>query len=333
MNTKQRLFGGTQRGRTALVGAAIMALALAGCASTPEPEAGEVEVTQLRVAHIGTGTATLPLFIGMDRGYFEEEGIEVVTDSFGTAPYPQAAAGEIDIVSGDHAAAVQATVGGLGLVFLGETSRMIRGNHQFVTPADSNFQTIDDLRGARIGVSNLVGSARFALDAMLAEAGLTDDDVEISKVALDALGPALELGNIDVAHLPGAFLDAAKQASDLTVVADFADLKGLDGLAQAGYYVPASAYDRNPEAYERFYRAYTRAAQDGIDDPDLLAEYLVKLAKTDPGVLERMPLPSQVVDSSPKKLQELVDMMHKSGLIEVKVKVGDGNLRVADFYN
>lgn len=329
MNTKQRRLVGVTRGRLAVVGA--LALVLAGCAGSPET-GEEGDVTSLTVAYTATGVSTLPLFIGLDRGYFEEEGLDITAESFGTAPYPQAVAGEVDVVAGDHAAAIQGTLGGLELVFLGETSRLIPGIHQFVTPADSEYQTVDDLRGARIGVSNLVGSAKFALDAMLDEAGLTEADVQISQIALDALGPALELGNIDVAHLPGSYLDAAKQASDLTVIADFTDLDGLDGLAQAGFYVVQSAYDRAPDVYERFYRAYERAAQDALDDTDLLTEYFIEYSKTDPAIAERMALPSQVVDSDPDRLQALADKMFETGLIPTEVTVGEGNLRVADFY-
>jgi NitT/TauT family transport system substrate-binding protein len=191
-HTKKKL-----RGLAALT-AAVIGIGVAGCAS-PAPTksapsaspSAVVQVEKLNVSYIGSGTASLPLFIGLDRGYFADAHLEITSQSFGTAPYPQAVAGEVDIISGDHVGALQTAVGGLPLVFLAETSRMIPGQHQFVTPETSRFKKPKDLKGARIGMSSLVGSAKFALDAMLEVAGLTEKDVQVSKLALDALGPAL----------------------------------------------------------------------------------------------------------------------------------------------
>ena len=343
METSHRSLAHTKvkklRGLAALT-AMVIGMGVAGCAS-PAPAksaapaaspSAAVQVEKLNVSYIGSGTASLPLFIGLDRGYFEEAHLEITSQSFGTAPYPQAVAGEVDIISGDHVGALQAAVGGLPLVFLAETSRMIPGQHQFVTPETSRFKKPKDLKGARIGMSSLVGSAKFALDAMLEVAGLTEKDVQVSKLALDALGPALELGNIDVAHLPGTFLDAARQAQKLHTVADFSDLPGLDGLAQAGYYTTQAAYEKSPDKFKRFVQAYQRASKDAIDDKEMLKKSFITVSKTkDPAIADRLPLPSQVAKTDPRELQRLADLAFKSGLLEKKVKVGEGTLQVADF--
>lgn len=318
------------RGLATLVTVAV-GVGLAGCASPTSAETDSPSDGQLTVSYVGSGTATLPLFIAEDRGYFEEAGITVTAQSFGTAPYPQAVSGEVDVVSGDHIGALQAAVGGLPLMFLAETSRLIPGNHQFVAAEDSGIREPEDLKGARIGMASLVGSGKFALDALLEAAGLTEKDVEVSKIAYDALGPALELGNIDVAHLPGTFLDAARQAQDLHTIADFADLPGLNGLAQAGYYTTQAAYEENPDKFERFVEAYQRAAQDALDDEEMLTEFFVSVGKTDPDVASRLPLPSQVTKSDPSELQRLADMAFDAGLLDKQVSVGEGSFKVADF--
>ena len=329
-NMHQR--AGGARVRLLVASVAVVALGLVGCSSpSPGGSSSPQGTDALTVSYIGSGTATLPLFIAEDKGYFEEEGLEVTGQSFGTAPYPQAVAGEVDIVSGDHIGAFQVATGGLPLVFLTETSQLIPGNHQFVTPTSTGLTKPEDLKGARIGMSNLVGSAKFALDAMLEEAGLTEEDVEISQIALDALGPALELGNIDVAHLPGTFLDAAREAQDLTTIVDFADLPGLDGLPQAGYYTTQAAYQKDPEKFKRFVDAYHRASQDALDDTDMLTEVFIQYSKMDPAVADRLPLPSQVTESDPAALQKLADMAFKVGLLDKKLTVGEGSLVVADF--
>lgn len=289
------------------------------------------EPGKLATSYIGTGTATLPFFIAQDKGYFAEANLEVTGASYNTAPYAQAVAGEIQILSTEHSAALQASVGGLELVFLVETSRLRDGVHQFVVRGDSPIQTAEDLKGKRIGFFNLVGNARFALDALLKKAGIDRSEVEVVEIALSGLGPALELRNVDVAHLPGVHLDTARKVQDARTIADFADL-GLEGMPQGAYYTTRAAYDADKDKFHRFIEAYNRAVADAVADPELLRDYYVRISKLDPEVANRLPLPSTPVPSEPQRIQLLADRMFEAGLLDRKVVAGEGNLGFADIY-
>jgi len=293
--------------------------------------AAAAEEAKLHVSYIGSGTATLPFFMAQEAGYFKEAGLDVTSATYTTGPYAQAVAGEVDILSTEHSAALQAAAGGLPLVFLAETSRMRDGVHQFVVPPDSPIKEPKDLRGKRIGVFNLIGSGRFAIDALLEKGGLTTADVDIVEIALPGLGPALQRGNIDMAHLPGTFLDTARQTQNVRTIADFADL-GLEGLPQGAYYATRAAYEADPDKFHRFVAAYMRAVEDGLANPDKLRDYYIKVSKLDPDVVNRLPQPSTPAKSEPQRIQDLADRMFEAGLLDSAMKVGEGNLTFATIY-
>lgn len=287
---------------------------------------------KLHVSYIGSGTATLPFFMASEAGYFTDVGLDVTSATYNTGPYAQAVAGEVDILSTEHSAAIQAAAGGLPLVFLAETSRLRDGVHQFVVPQNSPIKEPKDLRGKRIGVFNLIGGGRFALDELLRRGGLTRSDVDVVEIALPGLGPALQRGNIDIAHLPGTFLDTARQTQNVRTIADFADL-GLEGLPQGAYYTTRAAYDANPDKFHRFIKAYMRAVSDALADPAKLRESYIKVSKLDPGVVDRLPQPSTPDKSEPERIQLLIDRMVAVGLLDRPMKIGEGNLGVASIYD
>lgn len=283
---------------------------------------------RLNVSYIGSGAATIPLFIARDKGYFEEVGIDLNAVSFVSSPFPQAVAGEIDIVSTDNANAFQAAVGGLEIVFLGETSRLRDGIHQFVVNGDSPITDATDLRGAKIGVGNLIGSARFALDGLLERGGLTMDDVEVVEITRPALGPALDMGNIQVAHLSSTLLDLAVRERGVRSIGDFAEL-GLEGLPQAAYYATRRAYDADPDKFHRFMEAYMRGVEDAHADEVLVRRYYKELSGYTDEVVERLPIPSMPREADPERLQGLADLMLEKGMLDSPLVIGEGRMGLA----
>ena len=142
-----------------------------------------------------------PILIAEETGLFEERGleVEVIAPADPNDPPKLVAAGRADIaVSYQPQLHIQANAG-LPLVRVG--TLVATPLNTLVVLEDGGIESVADLKGRKVGFS--VGGFEDALlGAMLAEHGLSLDDVELVNVNF-ALSPALLSGQVDA--VIGAF--------------------------------------------------------------------------------------------------------------------------------
>lgn len=185
----------------------LLAVIVAGCADTTESTATtgtQVETTA------GTRDVTLALsttsvfgygyWIALDQGFYSDEGLNVsLQGTGGSSEVAQIlAANNAEAGMGVPGAMLPAIEAGANLYpfftyAYGEV-------FDVVVPEESELQSIADLEGLTIGISELAGGEVPLVRALLVEAGLDPDaDVEIIEVGTDApsVANALEQGRID----------------------------------------------------------------------------------------------------------------------------------------
>jgi putative hydroxymethylpyrimidine transport system substrate-binding protein len=187
-----------------------------------------------------------PIMVADKLGYFAERGLEVeiVAPADPNDPPKLVAAGQADIAISYQPQLHIQNDQGLPLVRIG--TLVATPLNALVALADGPVQSIADLRGGKVGFS--VGGFEDALlGAMLAEHGMSLDDVELVNVNF-ALSPSLLSGQVDA--VIGAFRNF--ELNQL-------DLEGSPGLAFYPEEEGVPAYD------ELIFIANTEA----LDDPRL----------------------------------------------------------------
>src|SRR5918994_5361172 len=177
--------------RNALVLVAAV-LAWLGGAALPAVAAEKVKVGALKL------TSSAPLFIGVEKGYFKEFGIDPELVFFqAAAPIATAlAAGQIDVgATGLTAALYNIVLGGEKLWIVADKGREWPGYPltAIVVQTDlyeGGLKSVADLKGKRIGVTQLGSTFHYHLGNVLEKEGMTLADVKI--VPLQAMGAALE---------------------------------------------------------------------------------------------------------------------------------------------
>jgi NitT/TauT family transport system substrate-binding protein len=143
-------------------------------------------------------TSSAPIFVGVEKGFFKEFGVDPELVFFqAAAPIATAlAAGQLDVgATGLTAALYNIVLGGEKLWIVADKGREWPGYPLTAIVvqkelADSGLKSIADLRGKRIGVTQLGSTFHYQLGNVLEKHGLTLSDVRI--VPLQAMGAALE---------------------------------------------------------------------------------------------------------------------------------------------
>lgn len=156
-----------------------------------------------------TGVCDAPLIVAYENGYFKDAGLDVVLKKTGTDEDVTAAVG-----SGKYVATNGIFFNFLGPIYNGTPVKLSGGLHHgcldLYVRNDGSVPTVASLRGKRIGVSSLQGSATnfFSLD--LLDAGINSSPAakQVTWVVIeqDLLPKALQDKQVDAIATAGGFL-------------------------------------------------------------------------------------------------------------------------------
>src|SRR5918996_1414143 len=158
-----------------------MALAVSACSNRPANGSGALTKISLPMGYI-PNIQFAPFYVAMEKGYFQEAGIEVEFDyKFETDGVALVGAGDLPfaIVSGEQALLARAQ--GLPVVYVAAWYQQYPVS--VVAKSELGVLIPQDLKGKKIGLPGLFGANYVGLRALLHEAGL-----EESEVTLDAIG-------------------------------------------------------------------------------------------------------------------------------------------------
>ena len=209
----------------------------------------------LKVAH-STWVGYGPFYIAQEKGFFEQEGLEVelVLMEDVKTRMPALAAGRIDAAATTvdtvlnfysdkrpfrYLFAVDDSKGGDGIV------------------ANNEIRAVADLKGRKIAFTE--GSvSQFYLSVLLKEAGLSLKDIEMVNMTAGDAGAAFVAGRVDAAVTWEPWLTRGEQAEHGHVLADSSTTPGLitDIIVTTTEKLAARAAD-----FQAFYRAWVKAIE------------------------------------------------------------------------
>ncbi|MFV2063961.1 MAG: ABC transporter substrate-binding protein [Chloroflexota bacterium] len=257
-------------GRARLPGSLLMALALltttaAGAAiAQSEPEMSDGELIQLTV-----GLGFIPsvqfaqFYLADQAGYYKEAGLDV---TFQNKIDPELITllgqGSIDIGIADGTSLIPAVSQGIPVVY-GTTIYADFPSVVFA-PADSGIDEVADLAGRRIGIPGRYGSSWIMLQALLAAAGLTPDDVEVRTYPDFGQVVAVARGQVDAAT--GFVNNEPVQLRRDGIEVNVLRVDEVAPLPGPGLVVGLGTLESKPEALRAFASATLRAMEEiGLD--------------------------------------------------------------------
>jgi NitT/TauT family transport system substrate-binding protein len=249
--------------RRRVVALLVLALAaapvLAGSAEAQAP-AGPVKVGVLKL------TSSAPIFVGVEKGFFKEFGVEPELVYFqAAAPIATAlAAGQLDVgATGLTAALYNIVLGGEKLWIVADKGREWPGYPLVAIVVqkelwDGGLRSIKDLKGRRIGVTQLGSTFHYHIGNILQKEGLALSDVRIVPLqAMAATVEALKGKQVDAILVPQPFPGAVEAQGFGRIMAWAGDL--YPWQIAAVFYSDKLARDRTRAV--AFMKGYVKASR------------------------------------------------------------------------
>lgn len=252
--------------------AAVAAAALTLLAA-PAFAQGKEKVTLLLNWYVYSEHA--PFFLGKERGYFDQEGIDLdIQEGRGSGVTVQAvAAGTASFGYADVPTMIKAASKGAPVIAVGvalQTSAM-----SVMGFADRNIRKPDDIKGKTVAVTP--GDSMSQIwPLFLKKTGLKDSDFKT--VAGDAHTKLNAVINNQADLLLGYVMDQAIKLQDAThkpvYAIRFADY-GVN-MVSSGIIVQKDFLKNKPDLVKRFMRAATRSLEEAAKNPDAAVDAMLK---------------------------------------------------------
>ena len=241
-------------------------------------------------------TAQAPLFVGMEKGFFQEEHIELVPQWFDASqPLTVAvASGSVDVgATGFTASFFNMIAGGQKFWVLADKGREIKGYSAIavVVPADSPLQSVQDLKGKKVGVTQIGSTYHYMAIRLMEKYGMDISDVEIVPLnTLGALSETLRSKQVDAIFMSepnvstilkegyGRVLVHIGEEFDYQVAGLFASEKFIKNKDVAVRFLKAYAKST------RYYHDAVLAQKDGVRVPGENYEEVVDIIAKHTGV-------------------------------------------------
>lgn len=261
------------------------------------------------------------LFLANKRGYLKDAGVElsIHTPIIPRRPIPYVLQESADLGVSHAPEALLGRERGEPIVAVG--TLLPYPTTSIAWPQSSGIRGVDDLAGKTIGTEGLPFQERF-LEAMLAGADLSRDDVKVRKVGYH-LTSMLEKGKVDAVvgnpwSIAGLHLKTEESKPELVPVSDL-------GFPRYDELVLVAQQDRLPELGPRIrglLKGWARGNRAAIEEPKAAAEALAEESYRVPpwvireGVDQALPLLTRNFRMDPDRWDELGTWMQSEGIAE-----------------
>ena len=272
--------GARQRSRALVAGCAILLVAaLFAGGATGAPGTSQATTPVSLTVGVLPIANTLPLDLGIKKGFFEQQGIEIkkITAQSGNDIMLGLANSNMDVGFAGWVPAMIARTTGIpiSVVALSEVESTDQASNwqNILVKGSSSIRTPADLAGKTIAVNALKGVGEVMIRAALEKAGVDQNSIKLLALPFPAMRAALNSGQVDAIWTPEPFLS---QAISIDGARDLFAPGPVLGkyFPIGGYFVRTDWAAKNPDAAARFRTAMNQSLEYSQNHGDEIRDLL-----------------------------------------------------------
>jgi NitT/TauT family transport system substrate-binding protein len=263
-----------------------------------------------------------PLYLGMDKGFFEEENLKIVPKlaEGGAAIVPAVLAGDDQIGFSNTTSLIIAASKDLPIqiisqgVLAGESTEQAWDG--VVVPKGSDIETITDLEGKTVAVNTLNNVSQIVVNTALEKAGGDPSKVKYVEVPFPDMNAALESDRVDAAFEVEPGYSGGLAAGSRNISNAYEEM--APNYTVATYFTSKQYIAENRDVVDRFVRAMQKSLEYAAGHDDEVRAIVGTYTEIPQEVLDKMNLPVWKSDLNQPTIEQTADAALKYGFIEEK---------------
>jgi NitT/TauT family transport system substrate-binding protein len=298
---------------------------LAGCGGGAKPQQAYDKQTppvapkataKLKIAQLPTVDG-LPFWVADQKGYFKNAGLDVELITFNSPNERDAAiiSGDVDgmLTDPQGTSTLIATGTKVKITSLGLGATQEEGPFGIVASRKSNINSIEDLKGVEIGISNN-SIIHYVTEKLLLENGFKPEEIKLTNIPQIPLRQQLlESGDLKAAVLPDPLLSLSIKEGDKLILTD---AKAKQNYTHSVIIFREDVIKEQSDALKTFFAAYNLGVLDLQANPDAYMDLLITKGKLPAEVKDAYKIVPPSFAQAPKK--EDLEMVQQ-WLVEKKI--------------
>lgn len=267
--------------------------------------------------------ACAPLYLGVEKGFFEAEGIRVEAElaPTGAAILPAINAGELQFGFSSVPALMQAATQGLPIKIVAQGSQAGPGESSHfegvLVKQDGSIQTPEDLEGATVAVNSIESIGPLLINAALAELGVDSSKVNYTEISFSEANIALDQDRVDAVYQTEPFLTQAQRGGEVRVLMYHYE-EVAPQVTIATYFTTGEFAEQNPDLVARFQKAMNRSLRYASEHPEEARATVLTFTEIPEDLAKTMVLPGWDTELDPGKngLNIVADLAVAEGSVD-----------------
>jgi ABC-type nitrate/sulfonate/bicarbonate transport system substrate-binding protein len=323
----EELVASISRGHHGRALATVVAMLCAAAALAAKAHAAD----RIRIANF-QNTIVIPLFHGMDKGYFKDAGveIEIVKVATGAASVSAVVSAQADIGWAAATVPMFARSNGVPVKIFMAVDQEGPPDHYgtyLTASAKSGMTTFADAKGKTMMINAFGTAGELAIRERLQLAGVGWDDVKKVIVPFPQMPAALELGNADLAVTifpMQAAIMANTAIAGRVLARGTVSASGKQAVTGACYFATDAWLAKNEKAAIAFGRAYLRAQKEIAADPELRLKLVMKVSGMERAVASTIPpIWFESLTVTKQSIAPIYDALVRTGMMTKKFPIED----------
>lgn len=325
------MFLNSRTSRIALVGAAIaMAITMAGCSSpavtekpggdkssAPTPTQEPIDI----VAGVATSMSSINLLIGIEKGFFTEQGLNVtrVPVQTGAAGVTQLVSNQIQVALGGLSGTITAVSTGIPIVFvsggIADTTSPEGTWYGTLVAPDSGIKSFKDLAGKKVALNSVNCCWDFWTRESVEKAGGDQSKLQMVQLPFAQQAAALKAGQVDAITTQQPFVKQAELQGFISLGDPAAIAYDNPKNGNTNYFMAKQFVDDHPDVVKRWRAALQKSADYANAHPDEVRKVAIDIVKLDPALVAASPTPNYVAALDTDAIKKEASWLVKYGVI------------------
>jgi len=307
----------------AAIALAATVAAVSGCSSSPSPSASNSNGTETVdiVAGVATSMSSIDLLIGIEQGFFQEQGLNVTTVPVqtGAAGVTQLVSNQIQVALGGLSGTITAVSQGIPIVFVSggiADTKSDQGTwYETLVSPTSGITSFKDLEGKKVALNSVNCCWDFWTREAVAADGGDQSKLQMVQLPFAQQAAALQAGQVDAITTQQPFAKQAEQQGFVSLGDPAAIAYGNPENGNTDYFMAKAFIDSHPGIVDRWRAALQKSADYANAHPDEVRKVAVDTVKLDSALVAATPVPNFVADLDTDAIQKEAGWLAKYGVI------------------